>query len=434
MTTTPTPKDAPDTTKKISILSDPRVIAFLLFLLSGVIYLLCSKREFNWYNNYSYLADALLHGHIDVPNIPDYLESVAFRGHTYMHFAPGGAWISLPFVALFGIEGFNCAYLTLFLGAVDSALAYLALEQLKLGKSIRSRIVLTLMLTIGTVHFYCSSLGGSWQLGHISTMFFLLLSWNFLFSVKSADTPKGYLRIFLCGLFFGLAVCCRLSALLGAVFILYYIYTIYRFDIKAYLSFCCGAAIFGSLYMLYNFVRFGTIMDEGYSLTYLKDYHREVYNQLQNAPLSEQRRLFKAYKKECGGPLQLKFVSYNLYSILMMAPTFSHDFPYLIPELTGVAITFTSPMLYLAVTARQKKGIVIALWISAIATAIPFMMNYGNGMGQFGMRYSLDFTPYLWLLMCLGLGKTKLRWWMIAGFIFCFASNLWGALYWKFYY
>ena len=419
--------------KKFNI-SNRKVIAFALFVVSLALFMLCNNHTFNNYNNYSYLADAIIHGHIDVPDIPEHLEYVSFMGHNYMHFAPGCAWISIPFVLIFGRDGFNCIYLAMVLGALNSALAYIILDQRKIGKRIRDRIILALMLTIGTVHFFCSSIGSSWFLGHVSTLFFILLSWYFIFKIKSADEKGNFINLFISGLFFGLAVNCRLSALFGGLFLAYYIFKIYRFNLKPYISFAIGAAVFGSIYMIYNYARFGTIMDQGYALTYLKDYHREAYDTLLNSPLSEQKQLLKQYSKEFGGPLQIKFIKYNLYSIFMMAPTFSGDFPYIIPEVTGVALTFTSPMLFLAVTAKKHKDMVIVLWITTFLTAMPFLLNYGNGTAQFGMRYSLDFTPYLWLLMCNGLGRKKLTWWMNLGFAFCFISNIYGTLYWRFNY
>ena len=411
-----------------------KTVACILFLVTLILFMICSKHQFNVYNNYSYLADSILNGHIDVPNIPDYLESISFMKHTYMHFAPGVAWISIPFVLIFGICNFNCIYLAMALGSLNASLAYLILEQTKIGKCTRDRVLLALMLTIGTVHFFCASVGSSWFLGHVSTMFFLLLSWYMMFKVENKTNRKNNLYLFLSGLFFGLAVNCRLSALLGCVFLFYHIYKIYRFSIKPYLAFAGGAAVFGSIYMLYNYVRFDTIMDQGYNLTYLKDYHREAYDALQNSPILEQKQLLKKYTAEYGGPLQLRYIKYNLYSIFMMAPSFSWNFPYIIPELSGTAITFTSPMLFAAVKAKRKHDNVIVLWITTILTAIPFLLNYGNGQAQFGMRYSLDFTPYLWLLMCIGLGKKKLNWLTIVGILFCFFMNIYGTLYWVYNY
>ena len=88
--------------------------------------------------------------------------------------------------------------------------------------------------------------------------------------------------------------------------------------------FACGAAVPGELYMLYNFVRFGTIMDKGYNLTHLKDKYREMYDQMQLLPKSEQMAFLKDAEKQVGGPLQLQYVKYNLFSIFLMMPEFTN--------------------------------------------------------------------------------------------------------------
>ena len=82
-------------------------VGLILFLLSFLVLFLLNDHRYVFYNNYSYLADALLHGHLYVDGMPAYLESVEFGGHVYMHFAPGPAILCLPFVAVYGVGGFN---------------------------------------------------------------------------------------------------------------------------------------------------------------------------------------------------------------------------------------------------------------------------------------------------------------------------------------
>lgn len=413
-----------------------QILAFFLFCLLA--YFLCNKHEFNYYNNYSYLAQAWLQGHLYVDGMPEYLESVEFMGHQYMHFAPGVSILCLPFVAILGVDGFNCIYLAMFLGAWNSVLAVKVLHNLEIGQNGQDRYWLAGMLVLGTVHFFCAATGSSWFLGHVSTLFFLLLGMYFL-TLKTEKRKKEYLYLFLSGLFFGLAVTCRMTALLGGFFFVGFIWFEKKAEqkekIKMIIALACGAAIFGSLYMVYNYVRFGTIMDQGYSLTFLKDQYRDVYDQLQAAPVSEHKKLLKEYNSTYGGPLQVKYILYNLYSIFLMAPAWQEEAPYIIPSATGVAITFTSPMLYFGFLSDIKKKMTWVLWLSVLLTAVPFLMNYGNGMAQFGMRYSMDFTPYLWLLMCRGLTKEgPLKIWMKVGFVICFIIEIWGTMYWVKYY
>lgn len=409
-----------------------RYINIALLILSFLVFWLCNNHRYNAYNNYSYFARALLEGHLDVPDMPSWLESVTFEGKVYMHFAPGVALLSIPFVAIFGVEGFNCAVLAMVLGACNMVLAVQVLRNMKIGANRRDQIWLGAMLVFGTVHFFCASQGSSWFLGHVSTLFFLLVALVY-FTKGKKEFP--YENMFWAGLFFGLAVTCRMAALFGFVFFAGYLILKDKRWIKSILVFCCGAAVFGGLYMAYNFVRFGTIMDMGYQLTYLKDMHREVYDALQAAPISEQRQLLRQYKAEYGGPLQMKFIANNLYSIFFLPPAFQKEFPYIIPTLAGVAVTYTSPMLYCAALADWKDKKIWLLGITMVLTAMPFLMNYGNGMAQFGMRYSMDFTPYLWLMMCYGLTrKGRLKSWMKIGIALCILIQGWGTLFWTYFY
>lgn len=400
----------------------------LLFAVAFILFYLFNNHSFNLYNNYAYLAEALLNGRLDVPDMPAYLESVAFGGYKYMHFAPGPALLCLPFVALFGVAGTNCAYLCFALGAANAVLFYKTLENLQVGDA-RERLWFSAFAVLGTVHFFCAALGDSWFLGHVSTLFFLFLAFYFVTLPPAVHLARN---TFFAGLFFGLAVTCRMPALLGGVFFAGYLWLNRKERLRAFLLFAAGAAVFGGLFMLYNYARYGTVMDLGYNLTYLKDKHREAYNLLQAAEPSAQLAMLYDLQAQYGGPLQWQYARYNLYSIFLMPPEFSSAYPYLIPTVAGVAVTFTSPGLYFGVAAPWRKPLTWILWIAVIATAFPFLLNYGNGMAQFGMRYSLDFTPYLLLLACMGL--TPLRPWKKALLLLCMAVNAWGPLYWNCFY
>ena len=95
-------------------------------------------------------------------------------------------------------------------------------------------------------------------------------------------------------------------------------------------------------------------------------------------------------------------------------------------------MTIISPALFIALLCPWKKRTAQLLWVTVVITAFPFLMNYGNGCAQFGMRYSMDFTPYLFLLACMGL--ENLRGWKKGLIAYSVFANAWGALYWKFFY
>lgn len=413
-----------------SIICKKHGIEICIFVIAALILFVLNGNKHIFYNNYSYLADAFIHGHLDTPDLPQYLESVEFAGHKYMHFAPGPAVISIPFVALFGVDGFNAGYLCMALGAANCVLFYKVITNMHIGETLRDRLWFTAFAVFGTVHLFLAAVAHSWFLGHVSTWFFLLFSIYFMTKENPANQNLYHI---LSGLFFGMAVTCRLSNLIGAIFLIGYIIIYKPEKIKSVILFGCGAAIPGGLYMLYNYVRFGTIMDKSYNLTHLKDYFRERYDIMQELPTKkEQLAYLSEAEKEVGGPLQTKFIKYNLYSIFLMPPKLQAEYPYIIPLTTGVSITVLSPVLYFFVCADRKKKITWVLAATMVLSAFPFLMNYGNGMAQFGMRYAMDFFPYMILLACMGMKSVnRIKTLLIS---YCMFANVWGPIYWRFFY
>jgi hypothetical protein len=411
-------------------------VKITLFVTAWVVFYLLNNHEFVFYNNYSYLAESLLQGRLDV-TLPAYLESVEFAGRQYMHFAPGPALLLMPFVAAFGVDGFNTAYLCVSLGALNAVLWYQVFTNLKIGADARDRVWCTMLAVFGTVHCFLAAVGHSWFLGHVSSWFFILCSMAVL---TGGGEKRAWPRAFVSGLLFGLAVTCRLSNLPGGLFLAGYLIIGRGHKIKRLTALIAGAAIIGALYMYYNYARFGTVMDIGYGLTYLKDKYRDVYDQLQALPPGEQPAFFRAAEKELGGALQAGNIPYNLYSIFLMMPRFVREYPYIIPTQAGVSLTCLSPALFFCVRAGWKKPIAWVLAGATLACAIPFALNYGNGMSQFGMRYAMDFLPYLIILASMGLTRQKegqtgrMGSLKAAAILFCVLMNVWGPIYWNCFY
>jgi hypothetical protein len=111
----------------------------------------------------------------------------------------------------------------------------------------------------------------------------------------------------------------------------------------------------------------------------------------------------------------LKHVPWQLYSMFFLAPAFkglpnyNGIFPYLTLSINGQSLLLTSPALLYALEAdiRRRRG-----WLAltaVAATAVPQVLYYANGAGQFGNRFSLDYTPLLLALLMFGAGR-RFRW------------------------
>jgi len=66
-----------------------------------------------------------------------------------------------------------------------------------------------------------------------------------------------------------------------------------------------------------------------------------------------------------------------------------------------------SPALLTALWAGFRARSAQLMWIAAGLVAIPVFLYYGGGYIQYGFRYSLDFTPFLVVLVAMGSGHWK---------------------------
>jgi hypothetical protein len=163
----------------------------------------------------------------------------------------------------------------------------------------------------------------------------------------------------------------------------------------------------------YDELMWGTIDDIGHTLYYHQD----------------------AWGAPTGSPFQISYMPYQIYSFFFRGPELVEwlqhvQWPYIKPNTNGVALTFTSPALVLTLLAREPRRIVIALWITTALVAAPSFLYYLNGWVQFGMRHMLDFLPYLFALMALGV-RDRLPRWGIVLIIYSAAVGAWGVWYWN---
>jgi hypothetical protein len=128
----------------------------------------------------------------------------------------------------------------------------------------------------------------------------------------------------------------------------------------------------------------------------------------------------------------LAYLPYQLESFFVQHPDFVPMFPYVIPSISGIALTWTSPALVLAFFARRPAGLVVALWALTLLTAAPNFVYYVNGFAQFGMRHALDFEPFLFVLMALAVRRGANP---IATILMLYSMLVgsWGVWYWRFY-
>jgi hypothetical protein len=356
------------------------------------------------YNNHVLLADAWLHGHVWIDGPVPGIDALLYGGHYYIIEGPFPAVLLLPLVAIFGQH----ANQTL-LAAVCAAMTVAASDVLftRMGIAPRLRSWLVAFTGFGTVIWWCTAFAAVWMLAHVIGM---------MFAVLILVECYGRRRPALIGMLVACMSLTRFSMILAAVPISYWLLTAsqtadLRERGRTAWAFVLGLAPWMLAYAAYNYVRWHTFADIGYTVWYHQDQVGEA----------------------TGPPFKLHYLPFNLYSFFMMPPAFMEVFPWLKPTSFGVALTFTSPALVLALLAspRTREGLVF--WSAAILTALPSLFYYVNGFEQFGMRHSLDFTAFLLPLVARGLQRcpSTLSFGLIA---YSIAANAYGVWYsWAFH-
>lgn len=323
------------------------------------------------YNNHVLLADAFLHGRVWIPSQPPGIDAILYRGHWYIIEGPLPAVLMLPLVAIMGTAAPQ-TFVAAICGAVAVAAAYVTFGRMGLGET--QRLWLTAFLAFGTVLFWSTAFSAVWMFAHVVGVMFAMLA---------VAEWYGRRRPALLGFLISCAALTRFPMVLAALPLGAALAAQTPRDLRRLEQFVLGAAPLFVLYAGYNYARWHTLGDIGYTLWYHQDQVGEP----------------------TGSPFRLRYLPFNLYSFFFLPPQFLDGFPWLKPTSYGVALTFTSPALALAFLADARQRESLLWWSATLLTALPSLLYYVNGFEQFGMRHSLDFTPFLLPLVARGLQR-----------------------------
>ncbi|HEY9765231.1 MAG TPA: hypothetical protein V6C82_02665, partial [Chroococcales cyanobacterium] len=315
------------------------------------------------------LADAFFHGRLNVLEHPSWLnELVPFHGKFFVVYPPMPAVVLMPFMLLWG-KGMNQAFVSVILGALSVYLVYFLLYNL--GFSLKKRVFFSLFFAFGTIFWYSAQNGSSWHFAQMCATTFMLLA--------ILETQEGK-RPWLMGLFLGCAALSRLPTLMAFPFFLLFLLQEKKEKkevLIAWLQFGAVLSLFMGLYLLYNFLRFGSFFNTGYSLI---------------------PGLMQEYQYRYGF-LSLHSVGRNLYALFLKTPNFVENLPYLqATKLGGMSILLTTPLFLWAIKARGRDALTVGCWLAVALISVPILMHSDPGGEQFGYRYAQDFYPFLFLL------------------------------------
>ena len=305
------------------------------------------------------------------------------------------AIIATPFVLAFGYNNFQQQYLAEFIGALSVVLVGIISQKIKRDKKLL--IWSSLLFGLGSIFWFLSATGSVWYLGQVTGVFFILLAVN---------EALGKKRVFLISLFMSFAFFSRLQLILSLPFFLYISFK-NNLSLKKAALFLIPLASVLAAYFIYNFIRFGDLFQNGYTL--IAGILKEPWFNW--------------------GQFSLQYIPGHLSLLLLKLPIFLNKFPYVEPSWGGLAIWITTPAFIYAFAAKIKDKVNIISWVTIILVGL-INVSYGSpGFTQFGYRYAVDFYPFLTLLTIKGVARTGLKWhhWLLL--ILSIAVNLWGVIW-----
>ena len=389
------------------------VKAGLIFVLTlGVYWLMVAAAHINrppFFGYFNDLADSFLHGRLYLPRPRAVADLTLYNGYWYVPFPPLPALLLLPWVAWQGLQNTNTQYFSLVIGALNVALVYLFLNALsQRGWTLLrplSNIGLTLLFGFGSVHWYLSIMGEVWFVSQICTVMFVIVAcWIAVANGSAVAT----------GLALALAMYGRPTIILTYPLLLGFAVQRLRDDgrldrrrLALWIAGSVLPLIVGGIGLLaYNYARFDDVTDFGYI-------HENVDRTLVDA--------LRTY-----GQFNIHYIGDNLNALLVSLPDITLSPFGITPNLNGLCILLTMPILIYLVRALRPTPIAIGGWVAFVALLVPLLLYYNTGWAQFGYRFSLDFLIPLLTLLAIAAGR-RLSWPMVGLIVWGIVVNGLGA-------
>lgn len=378
------------------------------------------------YNHFALLADAWIHGRLDLGGPPPPYtgnnDFAVFQGKTYVSFPPLPAVLIAPVVAMAGSaeKVADGRFFAMFAG-LGPALLFLALDKLsRRGRSalgIVENAGLALLFALGSVYWFSAVQGTVWFAAHVIGVAAVC---GYILASIEAEHPA------IAGLALALAFATRTPAGFALPFFLVEAYRaasregsihgadevpppvfVGTADARALLRSC---AIFATPALLvlaallwHNRVRFGDPFEFG---------HRML-------AIGWRPRIDK------WGLFSYHYLGRNLSIVLASLPyTRVTGAPFQI-NIHGLALWVTSPWVAWALWPRRARAGFFALAVTALAVAAPSLLYQNSGWAQFGYRFSNDFMPFVVVMIALSGRRLSALFWILGAV--AVAVNAFGA-------
>lgn len=362
--------------------------------------------------HFVYQAMAFLQGQLHLAVDPPNQEDWARVGnHFYVSFPPFPAVVMIPFVLLHGYQ-FIDTFFTVVFGALNVVLVYRVLLRFShAGDTPRSDLeclALAALFGFGTLHFYMSLRGEVWFTAQVMGV---TLACLYLLAAHRARHPV------LAGLALGLAAVTRTPLAFAFV---YFVFELLLPDgrlrpnlwrgrsgelLKRSVGFALPILVIAGVMMWMNVARFDDPFEFG---------HRHLWNNRVNAQIREH------------GLFDLHYLERNLRAAFIALPVWQDRPAGLTFDGHGMSVFLTTPLFFLLLWPKQRPRLHRALWVTVAVVALPGLLYQNDGYFQFGYRFSLDWTPFLFLLLAMGGRPMKSRTFLLLAAA-SVGMGIWGA-------
>jgi|FLYL01.1.fsa_nt_gi hypothetical protein len=346
------------------------------------------------YNNFVLLADAFLHGHIDIKNgaqLESFIEFAEHDGKYYIIPPPWPAVLLSPLVAVFGPENVNQTFISAILGGVTAGVVFHVARALTDRGA--TQIWLTVLVVFGTVFWYAAANGGVWFFSHTVAVLFLFIA---IYFTIAKPNPL------VAGLCLGAAYWTRQPTILTFPFFVIMFSDLWlkrdeahpwtlaairaegpiaavrnRVNLQPLVEFGAGLGLFVVLSFIYNYMRFDTPLD--------RSQH--------NLP---ERVLAQPWFNH--GPFDVRYIPRHVTVAFEGMPRFQPEAPYVLSTWGGMAVWATTPAWFLAFFNRVRDYRLIAAGIAlaVLATSIPIMRAVSGLWGSDWQTYTFPSIDIAW--------------------------------------
>lgn len=357
------------------------VVVFLIIFTTLVLLFNLGIGYIGDFSGYTELARSFIGGRLDLTHTSIQEDYAFYNSKYYLHQGPAPAVLLTPFVFLSDLIGIqfqqSLLHITVFVGAM-----YLCFKIAKLFKyRTEDSLYFSYAFGLASVYQAISLIPFSSYVSQSVGVFFMLLSiYEFL----------RKRRYFLIGIYFSFVLATRLTMGLAIIFFVAEILTDKKCRFKQkrnnLVKFFLPFTVTVVTLLLYNYLRFGDWLDNGYSKVPGVPRGISLF-ELKNIPINFYYYFIRT--------LGVSFAANQLEVISKLIPRV----PFLRVSEPGTSFFVVSPIFLYIFRTNLKNRIARLSLLPIIIVSIVTLAYYSPGWVQVGPRYMIDVLPFIFLLL-----------------------------------